>query len=513
MECTQVKKSLVFKRDRLLLGSLLLVTLVFRLWTVMMIHTGIDERDYWYSAKAISQGSSIDYQYINHRTIRWGVILPVTAQQLITGIGPNAYYVMPILNALIQTVLMFFLGLNLFNRRTAVLATLALIFFPYQIRAASQVRPEIFSLTYILAMVWFFSRYCIEGQKKWQIKNLVFSSLMLFLAYEAKITNLFFMPGMFLLIFIMNPQHKYRHSLIFGALPLVGFVLETVLYGVFAGYPMGHLQIIQANHLAGMESLSSFFEVFNRYRSPYLQAYWQIPFILFACLTLWTLIKKRDKSLILLIVPAISFFFFITFTIGGLHPLKMAEPFINRYFFAVLPMVFLVIFHYVDVILKRFGFITITSTQSIIVLCLGTVAFIVLFSLPIIPKKIQQYILSPFSSQHPFSLNKEYRSKINHEWIEGTPLVAVDSGSGRDALQTASWYYIDISNYHGNSAPKIVSLLENNYDAIVSLEGRIPASDATVLAFIRKPFKVRKISAKSLQLLESEAFPAEFREN
>lgn len=506
-------KSFAVKTDSFLLGALLLVTLVFRLWTVMMIHTGIDERDYWYSAKAISQGSSINYPYINHRTIRWGIIIPVAIQQGITGIGPNSSYVMPILNALMQTVFLYLLGLSLFNRRTAVLSTLALIFFPYQIRAASQICPEIFSLTYILAMVYFFSLYVINDCKKNQTRNLIVSSLMLFLAYESKITNLFFMPGIFVLIFIMKPQRKYRDSLLFGIVPLTGFLIETLCYGIFSGYWLGHIQIIRENHLGGMESLSSFIEIFNRYKAPYLQAYWQILFLLFALLTLWTLFKKRNTSLLLLLAPAISFFFFITFTISGIHPIKMAEPFISRYFSAALPMIFLVIFHYVDVGLNRIGFLKIEAKHCTITLSIGTVAFMTLFSLPIIPNKIQTYITSPFSSNHSFWQNRTYRSLLNNAWKEGLPLIAVDSLAGRNALETASWYFIDVSNYQDASAPSHVSILDSDGNSIISLAGRVPVMDENVVACIRTPFRVQKISSACISGLEGESFPIEYKEN
>lgn len=496
-------------KDTVILGSLILVCLVFRLWTVMMIHTGIDERDYWYSAKAISQGAAVEYPYINHRTIRWGVIVPVAVQQLLTGIHPNSYYVMPILNALVQTALLYLLGRTLFSRRTAVLATLALIFFPYQIRAASQIRPEIFSITYILAMVYFFTGYLFKGPVSKRLKNLALASVMLFLAYQAKITNLFFLPGMFFLILLYSSGKRIRDCLLFGGIPLAGFILETVLYGIFAGFPLGHLQIIAANHLKGMESLSSFMEIFDRYRSPYLQAYWQLPFALFAFLAGYSILKKnRETRLMALIVPALSFFFFITVTISSIHPLRMAEPFINRYFSAVLPFVFLLIGHYADLALNRLRFPRIRAQQAAGILFAGTIAFASVFSLPQVPSVLKTYILPPFSPEHPFALNCQYREIINTAWESGSPIVSKPGNAGNNALGTASWYYIDTDNYRNARAPKAQMITAGDQSFPVnSLDGRRPNPDGFVLAAIRKPFRVQHIPSAAFNQLEGDSFP------
>ena len=129
--------------ERIIVLALLVLTLWVRLSTQMMIHTGVDERDYWYAAKALSQGFA--YPDLTHRTVRWAIILPVAALQKIFGVHPNVYYIAPILNALAQTVLLYALGKRLRGRFVGILSAIFLIFFPYQIRAASQVRPEIFS--------------------------------------------------------------------------------------------------------------------------------------------------------------------------------------------------------------------------------------------------------------------------------------------------------------------------------------------------------------------------------
>src|SRR5512145_2682850 len=84
------------REEGAILIALLIFALLFRLLTLMPIHSGVDERDYWTAAKALVQGT--DYPALTHRTVRIAVILPVALFQLILGTGPNVYYVTPILN-------------------------------------------------------------------------------------------------------------------------------------------------------------------------------------------------------------------------------------------------------------------------------------------------------------------------------------------------------------------------------------------------------------------------------
>ncbi len=497
----------------------------------MMIHTGIDERDYWYSAKAIS--GAADYLTVNHRTIRWGVILPTATGQMVTGTEPNAYYLMPFLNALTQTALLFFLGLKLFNRRVAILAALFMIFFPYQIRAASQVRPEIFSITYILALMLAFVAWL--RAERGRIAWLAFSAFFLFLAYETKITNLFFMPGFFALILIYGGKSRIRDCFIFGGIPLALFVAETIVYGL-AGFPGGQLAIIRSNHLDAMdETLSSYLDVFLRYAKPYLQVYWQIPFVVFAGLSVFSVLRRRLRPLMSLILPAFSFFFFITFTITGIHPMKTAEPFVNRYFSSVLPFLFLVIGYYIDFALGILESRTDATGQTasygrllsgigrfaLPIALFGTLAFTVVFSLPEIPGKLKRYIQPPFSSEHPFSLNRQYADAINGAIVRGVPVLSVLGNGGRNAMETASWDYVRFDNYPGTTPPEVkevtVPIPQNgvtvertfytlNPEALSGAGSGVEGAPMMVLALVRNPFRARKIPYAELSSLDTESY-------
>jgi hypothetical protein len=498
---------LVKNKDAGIVLVLLAVTAVFRLWTVMMIHTGVDERDYWYSAKALTQ-EGVDYPYINHRTVRWGVIIPVAFQQMISGTHPNAYYLMPLLNALAQTVLIFFLGKKIKNRKTGFIAAFLLIFFPYQIRAASQVRPEIFSITYIMAAAYFLFAYFSCAVRRRKLFFLAAFSVLIYIAYLSKITNLFFLPGFFVLVFLYSRETWKRDSCILGGIPFLLYIVETILYNRITGYRFGHLSIISANHLNGLETLSSFWEIFNRYSFSNLQLYWQIPFLVFLVLAIYTFWKNRRRELLMLIIPAFSFFFFITFAISGINPLKAAEPFTNRYFCAVLPMVFLVIAWYADMFLAKYAVYRLFVRKAIPLCSLGILLFVVVFSQRFIPQKIRQYIHAPFNkTEHPFYLNIRYSDEINSLWADGFPIVAVNDIGGRNALYTASWYYLLPQVYVNRHPPKPEIMgSPAGSPGLVSLGGRSLEGQKEVLATIRTPFRIRLLSKEELSALQPESF-------
>jgi hypothetical protein len=496
----------LLKKDSTILVMLLFITLVFRIWTVMMIHTGIDERDYWYSAKAISQGFS--YPYINHRTVRWGVIIPVAIQQLVTGIGPNSYYVMPILNALAQTMLLFFLGKRLFNRRVGALASLLLVFFPYQIRSASQIRPEVFSVTYILLFLFFFHTYLSNDNRKKALRYLVISSIILFIAYLTKITTLFFMPAAFILIGIYRKKYFFRDSLLFGGVLLVLFLSETLAYNLAGEYPLGQLSVILSNHVADMDVLGSYVEVLKRYSLENLQLYWQLPIWLFFAFSTHALIKRRDMNTVYLAICGITFIFFVTFTPSSLHPLKMAEPFVNRYFSAALPCIFLVLASYADSVLFRFRICKKFYNAFVPIGCVGMILFCIVFSLPIVPQKIRAYIHSPFDQDyHPFNLNRSYVAELNKAAQSGIPIVAIDSNGGNNALYTASWYFLDRLSYIDGRAPSPSFSFEKDGCRYNSLGGQLIKDNGEALAVIRDPFRIRMIRSENISGLDSDLFP------
>lgn len=499
--------------DATILVALVLVTVVFRLWTVMEIHTGVDERDYWYSAKAITQGYS--YPYVNHRTVRWGVIIPVAAQQVLTGTKANSYYLMPLFNAVAQSVLLYLLGKRLFNRRVGALAALFLVFFPYQIRSASQVRPEIFSITYILLFLSCFYTYLSLPDGKKARLMLALSSTILFVAYMTKITTLFFMPASFIAIGLFRRNSFFRDSFLFGGILLALFLAETLAYNHVGDYPLGQLSVILSNHVADMQAIDGFLDVFSRYSLENLQLYWQVPLWLFMLASAHSLYRLRDhhtsesdRNSAVLAIFGLTFIFFVTFTPSSINPLKMAEPFVNRYFSAALPCIFLLIARYADLFLRRFGAYETIARMFVPVVASGIAAFCVVGSLPFLPSRVREYVHSPFDGEyHPFHLNVRYSKLINDAAHAGEPIVAIDTNGGNDALWTASWYFLDDSLYVDGMPPAPEFSFESGGKRYASLGGIPLSADGEALAVVRDPFRVLTVRAADIAGLDTESFP------
>ncbi len=485
--------------------SLLLLTLWVRLSTQMMIHTGVDERDYWYAAKALSQG--FEYPALTHRTVRWAIILPVAALQRVFGVHPNVYYVAPILNALAQTALLYALGKTLRGRFTGILASLFMIFFPYQIRAASQVRPEIFSITYMLLCAYLLV-IALRREGRNRTILVVVSSLAMFLAYETKITNLFFLPGVFAAMLLYGGKRGFRDCFAFGLPLLALFIAETALYALLTDFSFGQLSVITSNHLSSdyADPLNSYWGVFLRYAPEYLEPYWQAPLALFAVAGSYYLARGANRELKTITVMGFSFIFFITFTVTGLNPVMVAEDFINRYFCALLPFVFLVLSWAAEDLTGRL--LPDFSAESASTVAVGSAALCLAvsaaFSLPIVPSSARQYAHSPLKpSDHPFAQTSAYFRDINEAWDSGTPILSAAGLAGENAVMTASRFFLDQDSYTLSGAPDPVVIdADGTAVYVLSKDGSIRGT--AFIQAVRAPFRIFTIPLSRISDIHSE---------
>ncbi len=503
--------------DSFLFISLALFALLVRLGTLMPIHTGVDERDYWNSAKAIAHG--LPYPDLSHRTVRFSVIIPTAAAQILLGSGPNVYYVLPVLNSMAQAILLYLIGRKLRGKVVGFLSALGITLFPYMIRAGSQVRPEIFSVTLMAAAVLVLLYY-LEAERK-PYRHLTALGGLLFLAYEAKVTNLFFLPGIVLAVFLARKNLK--HVLVLGVVPFALFLIETLLYRIFTQYPFGQLQVILANHIEGNSALKQmrFLDLFKRYAEPYLQIYWQLPFVLFAIALVWSVVKKKHRQALLgLGLPALSFFFFITLAVAGFDPIVPAEPFINRYFSAVLVCVipFLVLL-FADLAEKSVGSNWLKHLDDSKIMLPLTLASLVVIGFLVsifvhLPPSLRQYLPSPLrSADHPLAMNREYFKMVTQAWDEGIPIAGAaqkdHSVGGMNAVLSCASYFLDYTRYPGGTLPPVRKVAVHGATLnILAKETVVPVAKDPLLMAIRNPIRLsRGTFYKAAVGLKAEAFP------
>ena len=508
--------------DIAVLCAIVAFALFFRLATLMMIHTGVDERDYWTSAKAIAFG--LEYPDLTHRTVRFGVILPVAAAQRILGELPNVYYVLPVLNAAIQAALAYLVGRKTRGRVCGLLAALFLILFPYMIRAGSQVRPEIFSVTYVLAGLLCFLTYLDrtgDGRGEGHdlhpgasLTALAGAAVLFFAAYECTVTNLFFVPG--LVLVMLGRRRPLREYAIFLGLLVAFFAAETALYAALTPFRLGQLQVIARSHLDNNEKLMAMglLDLFARYAHPSLQTYWQLSFIGFAAAATWYLVRRRATNAVALAAAALSFFVCLTFAVKSVRPIVPAEPFINRYFTAVLAPLAVVLAAAVaeigqGVFQRVFGRPVVVKPRFLIALLgAGAVVVAALFSSPFLPRSMREYAHSAFAlSAHPLVLTGAYRAEVDKAWDHGEPIVAVAGIDGDGAIKACQEYFLSLSRYPGAAAPQVVSASIRGTVCLVLSPTGDPGSASVVLAAIRTPFRLKEIDPASVSKLEGEAFP------
>lgn len=477
--------------DQTIITALILFTLIFRMLTLMMIHTGVDERDYWTAGKALV--SDAPYPEVQHRTIRWPIILPVAASQLIFGTHPNVYYVIPLIAGCLIVGLIYTTGRRLGGRLVGFLGALGFTLFPYMIRGGSQIRPEIFGVLFMLLSIRFlYAHGHPETQTEARLQvpavtlglqhrlsktdiDLLFIAGALFLAYLTKITNIFFVPGVLVYLWLRprlsaprgvvvesagEESSGLRDAIVVGSVLLGFFFFETILYGMFRGQWLGRAGIILNNHLTQeFESLPSFWALFRRYAPKYLPVYWSGPLALFplAAFYLWKKNQRRTAALFLL--PVLSFLIPFTFAVSSLDPVVPAERFIHRYFMPTLPSVLLLEAKALttalrsipgprirSVRLKRFvGYLGRLSPTRVVVvvLVLSLLSIGVIFAVDLLPESVDRYYTSPLDlDEHPLALNVKYLRDLNAAYFEKVPIIARTHSGGDNALKTVSHFYL-----------------------------------------------------------------------
>jgi hypothetical protein len=508
------------------IGILLTFTLLFRLVTLMIINTGIDESDYWTAAKSLRLG--LPYPLLNHRTVRWSVILPAFFSQLIFGVRANVYYVVPVLFQMIQSLLVYRLGKRFHTRMTGVLAAIAITIFPYSARVGSQLRPEVTSGVYILVVFWFLLRYLdsrTEEKGRNDFRELLPAIAFIYVGYHSKITNLYFLPGILLVIAILG--RSFKHAFYFGLILLGLYVVETSIYAIFTDYNLGQIQIITKHHFKLLEATSvadklatdagdypyyGFFALFMRYAQPYLQWYWQIPFALFAVAAVYYSFRRRTIENSALLIVSLSFFIGITFTFRSLKPLLLVEGFINRYFYAVLGFVTILLSRSVvdiatavseQIRKSRTSNVPIIFAKSsaviIAIVCALLVAAVPLSLLTDTGQRFGRYFAwDPRNfSTHALARNNEYRSLLSKAVRDGTAIVADSGGAGHNAMRAVSSYYLDKDLVRaGLPEPRYMEYDGRKY-WILAGSDRIDGDDR-IIAVRRGPFEARVVSAAQL---------------
>ncbi len=490
--------------SRTLLLALVIFTLLFRLLTLMNIHTGVDERDYWRGAKALVTSES--FPEVQHRTVRWSILVPVAAIQLVFGTHPNVYYVAPLLLSAAIAVLLYFAGRRLDGGHlTGFLAALGFVLFPYMIRGGSQIRPGIFSLFYLLGALLLLLRR-MDAEDTGSVSLLPIGAL-LFLAYLSKITNVYVFPAFLIALWLLQKDRR-------GALLLAGglfglFLVETAAYWVFLGEPLGRLGIIAGNHLAsGYIEPMGFLDIFRRYSPERFPIYWSLPSLLvvpawwfgrrFAVSGSAAAARRSTRRIDTLALFVLWFFLGITFAVSSLDPVVPVEAFHHRYFLAALGPILLIDAYFVaGLAAKALGALVarLEARPALTypgILALAILGVAAVFASGMLPASLERYYTSPTRlSEHPVALNSRYLATLSGAYADHTPIVARPGVAGDNALKTVTAYFFDHRYLPQGRAmePATAELLGSQFAYLIAE----PADPTTpVLLAERNPFRLEK---------------------
>jgi len=391
---------------------LLLLTVgavIFRLFTLEIIEDSGDGMFYWQAIQKLYYG--LAYGTLNHWTTRFGLILPELALVSILGTHPLVYYVLPFVLSVFQVVLVYALGREVHGKEAGILSAAFLLLYPEMVRASSQLLPGVFSGTFLLLVVYCLVYFYRSGGKK--ILWLLGGVMLMFMAYETKITNLFFLPGVLLALWLV--RKKLRDPLLFGALLFGLFIVECLVYYHFTGDLMARAHAITGHHLDhGQLKPVSFFYLFFRWIRPGPH------FILVLLLTFagsYTLLKGRSAGKIhMVVLPVLSFIFFLTFTIKSVSPLIPATTFQIRYWNVALPLMMLVSSLYI----VQSGWIQ-KYRDKMILAFRGTVVILLL---------VYGFIYHQNLYHHPVCHVKNVYAKSNEAFFGGTPVLAGKNTGG-----------------------------------------------------------------------------------
>lgn len=301
----------------------------------------------WRFCTRILEGIPYDESVWDHRTARFGVVIPALLVQAVFGKSIWSYFVATSLATAAAAVATFLLGRKVSNQRVGSFAALAFVLTPVMVLFSDcQLTAEPFSVTFIGLCLWFGLRYCQSHQER----DLWACAATFGACYLAKETNVFFGPGVVWLLYSQAPK-RFKALSVFCGVNIGLFALETALYRLFTEQRLGRASVIMGNHLKNREAavdevLPSLWYLYRRYTE--LRLDMAIPLFIFAAIAVWFFVKSRRKSWMWVFVPAASFLLLTTFGVRSLNPVQVVQPFRDRYLLPVFGLAWVGIFAYLD---------------------------------------------------------------------------------------------------------------------------------------------------------------------
>ena len=301
----------------------------------------------------VEQGRSFAQPGIwDHRMMRWALSVPMIIIQKLYDSSPASYYIWPILSSTLTAIFMHLIGTRLISRMAGIFSAVIIILLPEMVSQGSQILATGTAAMFIMIAIYCLLRW--KESLKWIW--LIVASTLVFCSYGAKVTSVFFLPGIIISLLYYSYKGKWNFQIfkpvtIFMITFLLLFVAECLIFQKITSTPGGRAAcLLKGRHGSvekRIESLDEkgdtswrgraktlpeyllYFAAYHKYLPQRNAFLLNFGFLLAALLIL--LKNKRLYMLAFIFIPAYLMF---TYAVLGAYPFMRMERINNRYYTA-----------------------------------------------------------------------------------------------------------------------------------------------------------------------------------
>lgn len=231
------------EKNRYAIGLILVAALIIRMLLFTGGVRGSDAYAYALHAFQIASGQYDINAIESFYGFRYALLLPTALSYCLFGVNDYASVLFLYLSSLLNILVVFFLAQEIFDRKTAFVASVLLAIYPLDIATSNTLSPDSFIPLFSSLAILFY----VKAEKKWNASQnaggfLFLAGIAIALAYLSRITSIFVFAALVL-------YHLFRNykisSLIWVAIalaiPLGG---EALYYTIATGDPLFHFHRI-----------------------------------------------------------------------------------------------------------------------------------------------------------------------------------------------------------------------------------------------------------------------------
>jgi len=311
---------------------ILLISVCVRIITAEYVDIGGDNVWRWTSARDYFAGTG--FPEWTHHNMRWPIMGLLWFSMEIFGSNPVVYYVVPIAVASIGAVMIFLIGKQLHSVECGLMAAILVVFFPQMTQSGSQNWPSVFQFASIAVSIWSIFKWH-ENKKD---VFLLLAALFFIFAWGARLTGLYYFPGLLLLVWL--PGKNYKAAFIFCA--AVGFFVacEWFYFWQDTGNIFGRIGIIKTKTLI-IKGTPLIDYLMNGFKLSKLRGL--LPIYILVVISCVALLKSHSSKKQALALFYLIFIFMFSYMVSGFDPIRLAQDLSRRYWCMIAPFGLLIV--------------------------------------------------------------------------------------------------------------------------------------------------------------------------